>query len=219
MGTPRLPSRPLPRRLVTACLLAAWAGLLAAGFGVLSAHAGTPGAVGRPQDGDSPAGAAVLPGPSAAPGDLVVVLALHPRCPCTRSSLLAARRTVETARRAGVGVSLRVLARRPAGGGDWEGRGPDILADLPTEIAVIDDPGGAIASRLGALTSGHVCAFEATDDGVRPIYHGGVTPGRGHEPAAGHCPPLLEVLLDPPAEVRRTPVFGCPLTRVERGDD
>jgi hypothetical protein len=131
--------------------------------------------------------------PRESPG-LLVTLFVHPKCPCTTTSLRLLEQAVEEHE----DVRWLVVAWRPQGS-DWK---PE------TTLPVFIDEGGAETKRFGVTTSGHVIAFDARGS---VVFSGGLTDLRGAS-EAGEGVPLLEASLQRGAFVEpRTPVFGCRL--------
>lgn len=165
------------------------------GFGALESHSLGVGAPPRP-----PAQVA----DARATGRLLVFL--HPRCPCSRATVVELDRI---AQRAGERVSIRafVLAD-PAIGEAGPGASTwDRVAAIPG-AAVEADPGGARAREFGVETSGTVLLYGA---GGELLFDGGITAARGHEGANGSTAALLERIELGRGGRVSTPVFGCAL--------
>ncbi len=191
------------RSILKIALPLASAGALAFGIAQLNTYMATPGSVATTPDA----------WPSDAPfareaSGWTFVLAAHPRCPCTRAT---ADQLLRTMTRAGDDATLVVLSfttpHRPHRPDQADPGVLSALAHLPN-VRFVPDPEGALAARFGAVTSGHLVAF---DPGGRTRFSGGVTPMRGMVgPATGLA--VLEDLLS-----GRTPrtdsaaVYGCPL--------
>jgi hypothetical protein len=75
------------------------------------------------------------------------------------------------------------------------------------------DPTGDERRRFGARVSGEVFAF---DDRGRRVFHGGLTPGRGHQGDAPGQRRLEELARGGGHEACDSPVFGCLLPGLER---
>jgi hypothetical protein len=70
------------------------------------------------------------------------------------------------------------------------------------------DPGGAIARRLGAHTSGQVLVYGRAGE---LVFQGGLTAARGHE-GANRGRDAIRRLVETGAPTEpETAVFGCPL--------
>jgi hypothetical protein len=192
-------------------LLPVAAGLaVVGGYGLLIAHATTPGA----------AGSVVANLPAALRARLgvaanvpVVLVAVHPQCPCLPATLAALADVVGT--RSRVAVKLLVQAPRhvPA---EWSAAAVDSLRrSWPTGV-VVDDPDSEMALALGCRTSGHVVFF-TTDDCLR--FDGGITESRGHAGPNAAARALATALAGSGQAVGRTAVFGCPLVADSDGHE
>ena len=164
--------------------LVAWMALAAAGFLVLEAHERTP-ARGIARRRDWPEGTAL----GFVPGLPNVLMAVHPRCPCTRASLEG---LADVVRRSPGAASVRLLVFRPEGAAeDWAGAPCSrAIAEVPGATRV-DDPGGVEAARFGLMTSGAVAAFDAAG---RSRFSGGLTGGRGLSGRSAGGEAVLEIL-------------------------
>lgn len=189
-------------------IIVGWLGLVACGLGALANYGATPGAVGEvpnvwPTD--------AAEGLTLAQGSLTIVLAVHPRCPCTRATINELERTLA---RAGEQPTIYALIFEPALEVDTD---PDEsfartqirtrLSDLPG-VVMVRDPGSEIASRFGAMTSGHTLVYDA-DGSLR--FSGGLTPTRAHEGPNTGSASLIELLNGGAAIADDAPVYGCPL--------
>lgn len=185
-------------RVVLHVVLVAWLGLLGTGGVVLWRHVALAGDPGAPPPLRP---AAFTP----SDGKPLLVLFLHPRCPCSRATISELARLSE---RAGGRLAVRAFVYRPSdAGGGWDEAGVrEALATIPS-VTTVSDSDGAAARRFGALTSGQAYLYAV--DG-RLLFSGGLTGGRGHVgPNAGAS--AVAALLDSAvaAGVISTPVFGC----------
>lgn len=156
------------------------------------------------------------------PGRPLVVMALHPRCPCSAASLANLERE---ALRWPADVQVRVLRVIPPGVPDPERwieapvfrdaarLGPDVL---------VTDPGAAIAGALGMQTSGHVIVF---DTAGHAVFNGGITLLRG-QGGESECTRMLAEAVDHAtrripdgAAAVSLPVFGCQLGSIDPTHD
>lgn len=196
------------RAMVVCAVAATWLGLAVTGLGWLGTYKQAPAETRRPPQ-LTPAELQRLGGDA----PWTVVMAIHPRCPCTRASLEAVARLL--ANRSGR-VSATFLLVNPA-------EAPTNFANtaiveaakkIPGTKLVVDD--GSLATKLGMEVSGSAVCFDAA--GV-PRFWGGLTPSRGH---AGDCRGLdaLAVLCDGLAldHTATSTAFGCRLL-AERRDD
>jgi hypothetical protein len=138
-----------------------------------------------------------------------ILMVVHPRCPCTRSSLIE---LAEALKDSPARVSARLLVFRPPGESpNWPGPSFFRAASAVPGAEIVDDPGGVEASRFGLETSGTVVAFDARG---RRRYCGGLTSARGKVGPSEGGRALRSLLAGSDPELRGAPVFGCGLGRV-----
>jgi hypothetical protein len=201
MTRPRDQARLDPRaRLIVTAACGLWMAIAGVGLALIASH-------------DSKAGRrAIVPaawsselGLPEQDGRPLVVVAVHPRCPCTPSTIDAIRDA--TARAQAEPRIIAIVMTPSSQGPDWAGG--ESLAKLREIGAQINiDLDGAGAARLGATTSGHVIVFAA--DGTR-VFSGGVTPSRGHVGECNGTTALEASLRGRRPHIAETPVFGCEL--------
>lgn len=186
----------------------AWFGLVAAGFGAMAAYSAKPGAVGEVPHtwpDNTPAGLILDP------DEPTLVLAVHPRCPCTRATINELERALakSPAKPTVYALIFEPAPDDPIHEDDSFARTSiaNRLSRLPGVI-MIPDPGAEIASRFGALTSGHTLAY--TPDAAL-AYSGGLTPTRAHEGPNTGTASLIEILNARESLASEAPVYGCPL--------
>lgn len=186
--------------------VAAWVLALAGGAGYLGAHGARQGEAGvTPARFDDAAGTM-----ERTPGAWTIVLAVHPRCPCTRAS---ADELIRVLAGAAEPWEVVVLAFRPVeGDASYSTDFSDTatvrrLASLEG-VRIIPDPDGRLAARFGALTSGHALVYDLAGH-LR--YAGGLTPSRAHIGPNTGSAALSALLRGGAAVASASPVFGCPL--------
>jgi hypothetical protein len=137
---------------------------------------------------------------------VTLVIALHPRCSCSHATL---GELAEVMSRGASGVHAYVLMLRPDGTPDGFERGAlwREAAAIPF-VTVLADPGGELAARLGAQTSGQTYAFDSSG---RLLFAGGITPARGDMGDCAGADALSAILMRENPQTTRTVVFGCPL--------
>jgi hypothetical protein len=185
--------------------VSAWGLAVAAGHLLLIAH------VARPGDGGAPLG--WWPADSRIDDDPdrpELLIFLHPRCPCSRSSVEELAEALDGVRdRVAVhAVLLRYDERRDGAGGDL-GR----LVERRLGVRATPDPGGEESLRFGVATSGHVLLFGVRGDRQ---FSGGITPSRGHRGINAGREAIRSLLQFGQAGSPSHPVFGCPLTTTRR---
>jgi hypothetical protein len=137
-----------------------------------------------------------------------LVVALHPKCPCSRATV----REVSSIA-AACGDRLRVVALLvlpPGAPDDWGGTPlADAARAIPGAVVRLVPAGGA-ARGFGALTSGHAALYSPAG---RLMFTGGMTASRGHGGGGAGARAVLAAVLDGGAPaIAAAPVFGCPLS-------
>ena len=107
-------------------------------------------------------------------------------------------------------LDARILFYKPADAPPgWELTDSWRDAERIPGVRVAVDPDGAEAARFGVETSGHALLY---DPAGQLLFSGGLTAARGH---AGDNPgrsAVVALVMGGTPEVRRTSVFGCPLS-------
>jgi hypothetical protein len=135
-----------------------------------------------------------------------LVVAAHPRCPCTRASLKELGRVMERCQGA---VVAHILFYQPGSGRDpWRSTELQRLATAIPGVRVYDDPGGAEAGRFGAETSGTVLLYDRSG---RRCYAGGITSARGQSGDNPGLDAVIAQLSGQETAPAAFPVFGCPI--------
>ncbi|MBX9788911.1 MAG: hypothetical protein K2Y37_08335 [Pirellulales bacterium] len=189
------------RRATGSIIVLAWLGATLTGLGLLASHAGQPGASGLvPQEWPAESN---IPRASDRP---TLVMFAHPRCPCTRASLAELSKVVARQPE----VAVRIVFYRPTApdSESWE-QTDQVRAAAGIPGALVHwDIDGVEAQRFGAQTSGQALLF---GPGGNLLFHGGLTPARGHV-GDNLGSQSLTALLDGATSVPDcAPVFGCGL--------
>ena len=204
MNRAQLQSAIARRPVVIVIVLAAWCAALVPGFRYLLAYERTPGAqTSAPRHW--PAGITLVRS-TATP---TLIVAMHPRCTCTRATLTELE-AFAAEPRTPVTTTLLIYqpesARAPAA---W--RDLSIYADAQRSLhaQIVLDPGGHLAEKFGAQTSGEALLYAA--DGTL-LYQGGVTGARGMQGDNAGLTTLRAALAQPTSsQPLSKPVFGCGL--------
>ncbi|MBI1312696.1 hypothetical protein GC176_15495 [bacterium] len=193
------------RKTLIGAGIAIWGVLVAAAIVALTAYSMTPGDVQVPVK----AGVAGIPVSSS---DFTLVMAVHPRCPCTRASVEELARLLARWHHR---VNTRVLMFLP---GD-----PQCEKYVESEWAQTDlwksvvrlpgaalqlDPDGKLAAQIGCRTSGSVVLYDR-DGEVR--FWGGITAGRGHSGGNPGSDLIHGIVSGELSAAESAPVFGCSL--------
>ncbi len=135
-----------------------------------------------------------------------LVMAVHPKCPCTAASVYELERLLV---RAQGRLECHVLEYEPEDEAPGWSRGdPFGLKTRYPGITVQPDPGGHAAAALGCHVSGSVVLFDA--DGAARFW-GGITSGRGHAGDNLGSDSVVAIVTGRVPPRRTTPVFGCDL--------
>jgi hypothetical protein len=186
-------------RLLMAAGLATWLLTIGTGLGMLWAYADTPG---PPATAKAmwPAGASFTRdtrGP-------VLVLFLHPQCPCSRATIGELARLLAGAP---APAAIYALVYRPADAeAGWERTDLWDSAAAMQGVHVMTDVGGAQARVFGAHVSGQTLLYSVTGS---LLFSGGITGARGHEGDNPGRTALTSILAGETPGASRTPVFGC----------
>jgi hypothetical protein len=178
-----------------------WVAAVAAGFGLLYEYASRPGiAASAP-----PAWPAEIS--RSADEKNLLILFLHPRCPCSRATL---DNLAELLPHVQGQLAVRIYFWEPEkAAADWTVTALWQTARVLPATRVFRDPGGLVARRFGATTSGQGLLY---DPAGQLFWRGGLTAARGHAGESAGIRHLQAILkkekLSLPIEA---PVFGCPL--------
>ncbi len=177
-----------------------WVGAITVAFSALARYSASEGPARAPSD--KTAGFFAL---HRQPGRPLLVMAVHPLCPCTDASLDELGDLL--ARSHGSCDALLLQYHPLQGTPDWP---VDITPRKLGGVAVkvVLDEGGKIAAELGAETSGHVVFMDARGT-VR--FHGGLTIARGHRGKSPVQDSILTIVQGGTADLISAPVFGCTL--------
>lgn len=133
-----------------------------------------------------------------------LLMFVHPHCPCTKASVAELARLM--ARCFGE-VDATVYFYRPDSKPDeWVyGTLWNSAKAIPGVDVAIDRRAEA-GARFQASVSGEVLLY---DPSGRLCFHGGITPGRGHEGDSPGKDAVISIVRGESANVDHAPVFGC----------
>ena len=147
------------------------------------------------------------------PGRHTLLMFVHPKCPCSRSSLSELARLMMSCAKQ---VDARVYFFQPAGQpDDWSHTDLWNSAARIPGVSVARDVDGQHALSMQAETSGQVFLF---DPQRKMVFRGGITAGRGHEGDNYGRTAVENIVLHNHAERSMTPVFGCTILEIPSGD-
>jgi hypothetical protein len=140
------------------------------------------------------------------PGHFTLVMALHPKCPCSRASVHELENLIaHSDGRLMTTVLFVVPAGAPA---DWLDTDLFRQANQIPRVRVVVDRDGADAAKFGATVSGQVALYDMQG---KLLFAGGITDGRGHEGDNAGFDAIFELAREHKSAVVATPVYGCPL--------
>jgi len=134
-----------------------------------------------------------------------LLLALHPRCPCSRATMSELAKILS---RVPDASDVTVLMYKPQDQPDSWLEGVLLDACRRMNCRVRPDPNGRLAASLGSLTSGSAVLYD-TNGELR--YQGGITGSRGHEGDNAGEQAIIEILQKRRSSHRSMPIFGCPI--------
>ena len=139
-------------------------------------------------------------------GRPVMILFMHPQCPCSRASLEELGRLLANAE--GL-ADVHVLFVTPTGMDEgWERTDLwDTAQSLPG-VRVMADLNGQEARRFDAVTSGTLKLYDGKG---KLVFSGGITSARGHAGANAGRDNVFSWLRHGQLHQNSTLVFGCPL--------
>lgn len=142
-------------------------------------------------------------------GQPVLLMFLHPHCPCSRASLAELQHLMARIHDTAT-VHIRIFASPefdlPAEQSDAWKTARNILG---ASVAV--DRNGALSRLYGAHASGTVVLYDGTG---HLQFVGGITAGRGHDGTNPGTQALTACLNGAAATRRVYPVYGCPISNV-----
>ena len=139
-------------------------------------------------------------------GSSLLMLFVHPHCPCSRASLSEFTSIVQSARQP---LTAQVVFVKPAGASTgWE-KSPlwDVACEIPG-VSVICDDDGRLASKFHVTTSGHAVHYDRSG---QLIFSGGITASRGHYGSNSASDSLIALVNNESSHQQCSPVFGCHL--------
>ena len=183
------------------CLAAVWLVAVLAGFAVVINYDLQPGeAAVAPRQ--RPAGTA---SPLAADRPTLMLFA-HPRCPCTRATLVELNHILTACPGT---ADIRIYFATPENPtAEWTKTTLWNDATALSGTTAVADPGGALARQFDVKTSGHVLLYSAD---AKLLYSGGITAARGEEGANPGRSAIVALLKGHPGVEPESQVFGCPL--------
>ena len=189
-----------------------WGAVTAGGFAALLVYSQTPGADARP-----PALAVASPRSSllmagCGKGQFQLVVAVHPRCPCTQATLAELEKLLQ---RYPDALRATALVYQPKGAAhEWQQAANYRWAQQLPNTQVLADVDAQLARHVGLLVSGAVVLYGA--DG-QPRYYGGITAARGHVGDNLGSQAIASWIEGVSADTTYAPVYGCAIASPDAG--
>lgn len=137
---------------------------------------------------------------------LTLVMAIHPKCPCSQASLGELHELLTRHRNELRAFVLMIHPDEQAE--QWLEGSLQSQAQLLPETTVVQDIGGVEASRFGATISGETLVYAPTRE---LLFHGGLTPGRGHFGDNVGQDIIGQLVREQATSEDTCTVYGCPL--------
>src|SRR5437016_9212272 len=191
------------RNFVIATFCVVWAGAVGAAFVALHRYESNPGrAAGTPQTCPLPSHVALDPHRH------VLVMFVHPKCPCSAASIEQLDRIIARAGDRLKAYVIEVIPQDAPADFAENSRTIRAAAAIPG-VSLLTDRGQAEALRFGAQTSGHVLLY-APDGKLE--FSGGITAARGHAGDNAACDAIIALAGGAPTTAAAfSPVYGCSL--------
>jgi hypothetical protein len=141
----------------------------------------------------------------------IIVLAVHPRCPCTRATMEELARLM--ARLHNQATAAVVFVRPHGFSEEWEKTDLWRSAARIPGVTVLSDAEGREASRFGAQASGQTMLYSAAGD---LQFSGGITGARGHSGDNLGRSTIVSLVTTGQSTTSHTSVYGCSLHDPER---
>jgi len=133
-----------------------------------------------------------------------LLIGIHPKCPCSVSSIAELRKLMETNSDK---MRCRALVFVPTSvPRDWaDSASVAELRSIPGVMTEFDYGGNEMRSA-GILTSGGTILYDRTD---QILFHGGITPSRGHVGPNAGSDAITAIVEGRETLAMDTPIFGC----------
>lgn len=180
--------------------LGLWAASVAGGLIALNVYSATPGSTAE-NTATWPSDA----GLTRTDGRPVLVVTLHPRCPCSRATVSELNKLMT---RLVDRLDVYVLFVHDAEDSSWVDSDLYVAAGRIPGVQTRGDRAGRISARLRASTSGSALLFDGRGE---HRFSGGLTPGRGHEGDSVGAQQIVRLVEGEAPRAARSAVYGCEL--------
>lgn len=182
-------------------VIAAWIAMIVFLFARLAMYSQSPGALGAPP-------MAVVAGLETAPDGYTLAVAIHPKCPCTQSTIYELQRLVPKTDNPLHFVFCVYTGKKSPD--SWYEESAAMLQTRFPGSTIINDIDGSVADKLGAVISGSTVLYNS--DGT-PVFWGGVTSGRGHSGDNLGSDSIIAIVNGEEPPRATTAVYGCEITQ------
>lgn len=188
-------------------LIAVWGLALGGGFWRLLNYSNTPGLAATEMPSRWPFSTKLV----RETGKPTLLVFAHPQCPCSKATIGELERLMPHIQ--GKVVPIVVFVKPKKMPPEWATDGLwQKAVSIPGVTAVLDED-GAEATQFDAKTSGQVYLYDKKGD---LIFHGGITPERGHMGDSDGREAILTFVATGHTNISTTRVFGCSLKKPER---
>jgi len=144
--------------------------------------------------------------PTSVDGAWRIVMAIHPRCPCSKASIANLQQLLQRDEKE---LAVDLYVYRPAASTrEWSDTALVRQSQQLPSLTLHDDIDGSAAREYGIETSGGIVLY--SPEGVA-VFYGGITPSRGHTGANEGLKAIEDAISGKPVALDSHPVYGCPL--------
>jgi len=137
-----------------------------------------------------------------------LLMFIHPKCPCTRSSIRELTRLITSCPE---NITVTFFCFDPSDQNDnWLNTAIVKSAQAIPNSIIISDVDGKTAEAFDAKTSGHVLLYHSNG---RLLFSGGITAGRGHEGDNIGRTFITDIVKNKGSENSQCLVYGCPIIK------
>ena len=145
------------------------------------------------------------------PGEATLIMAAHPRCPCTRASVEELASIMANVPKDKVKVYV-LFVKPPGFSDDWARADLWRSAEAIPGVEVVLDPDGSEAKLFRTEVSGQTVLYDANG---QLLFSGGITGARGHIGDNAGQSAIISLVRNGKSDRTGTPSFGCLLFNKE----
>ena len=190
--------------------LACWLIAVAWCFASLAQYSHTAGNKGIPPSLTRDSGIQKLLDGHSDAADFHLVMAIHPKCPCTRASIGELEKLIAKCRQ-GFACTVFVYCPQDAES-SWHQTGTVAYVGKLPGVHLVTDVDGLFARELDLKTSGAVVLYNSNGDA---LFSGGITPSRGHQGDNHGSNAIYSLVREGSKKLYQSKVYGCSLERAD----